>query len=217
MIGLPVRDPGFSGEVVTPTGAALLRGFTEMLPSQLGRWPAMIPRAIGYGAGTKDFADRANVVRLVLGELVSSRASTHVVLEANVDDVTGEVAAAAIEALLEAGALDAWAQPITMKKGRPAMTVSAIAKSDLADAVARTLLAHTGSLGVRRSEVSRDERPRRFVDVSTPYGTVRVKIADGDGLPVVVHPELEVCRERAREHRVPVREVIRAAIAAAQV
>jgi uncharacterized protein (TIGR00299 family) protein len=217
MIGLPVRDPGFMGETVTPTGAALLRGFTELLPSQLGKWVQMIPRAIGYGAGTRDFPDRANVVRLVLGELFAANATKHVVLEANVDDVTGEVAAAAIEALFDAGALDAWAQPITMKKGRPAMTVSAIAPRDAEIQVSRALLAHTGSLGVRKYEVSRDERPRRFVDVSTAYGTVRVKIADGDGLPVVVHPELEVCRERAREHRVPVREVIRAAIAAAQV
>jgi uncharacterized protein (DUF111 family) len=172
-----------------------------------------VPRAIGYGAGTKDHPDRANVVRLVLGDL-AQRALTHVVLEANVDDVTGEIAATAIEALFEQGALDAWAQPITMKKGRPAMTVAALATVSDEERVARTLLAHTGSLGVRRSMVSRFERPRRFVSVDTTYGPVRVKIADGDGLAIVVHPELEDCRERARAHGVPVREVVRAAIAA---
>lgn len=220
LVGLPVRDaafaPGVEGELVTPTGAALLRAFTELLPARLGAWPSFVPRAIGYGGGRKDFADRPNVVRLVLGERAAgaSEAATHVQVEANVDDVTGEVAAAAIEALFAAGALDAWAQPITMKKGRPAMTIAALCDAAKEDDVSRALLAHTGSLGVRRRAFSRIERPRRFVDVDTAYGSVRVKIADGDGLPVVVHPELDVCRARAAEHGVPVREVIRAAIAA---
>lgn len=222
-VGLPVRDPAFGprvrGEQVTPTGAALLRAFVELLPSNLGQWPSFVPRAIGYGAGQKDFPDRANVVRLVLGDQATQHGArlTHAVLEANVDDATGEVAAIVIEALLEAGALDAWAQPITMKKGRPAMTIAALAAVDRADELARVLLAQSGSLGVRRRDVSRVERPRRFVEVETAYGNVRVKLADGDGLPVVVHPELEDCRARAKEHSVPVREVIRAAIAATKV
>lgn len=220
LIGLPVRDasfaPGVQGELVTPTGAALLRAFSELFPSRTGAWPNFVPRAIGYGAGKRDLADRPNVVRLVLGEL-SGETATHVVLEANVDDTTGEIAGVAIEALIAAGALDAWAQPITMKKGRPAITVSVLTTSDRADELARTMLAETGSLGVRRSEHTRVERPRRFVEVETPYGPVRVKIADGDGLPPVVHPELDVCRERARAHNVPVREVIRAAIAATRI
>lgn len=213
LIGLPMRDAAVTGELVTPTGAALLRAFSELFPCKLGGWPSFVPRAIGYGAGRRDFADRPNVVRLVLGDVAAS-ASTMVVLEANLDDATGEVAAIAIEALLAAGARDAWAQPITMKKGRPAMTIGVLCDVDRADALTRTLLAESGSLGVRRSEVSRVERPRRFVDVDTAYGSVRVKIADGDGLPIVVHPELDVCRARATEHNVPVREVIRAAIAA---
>jgi uncharacterized protein (DUF111 family) len=176
----------------------------------------MVPRAIGYGSGKRELLDRPNVVRLVLGDLVEAgaRAATHVVLETNVDDATGEIAGATIEALLDEGALDAWAQPITMKKGRPALTLSVLAPIDRADALARSLLAHTGSLGVRRVEVSRTERPRRFVEVSTRFGNVRVKIADGDGLPTVVHPEMDVCRALAKEHHVAVREVIRAAICA---
>jgi uncharacterized protein (TIGR00299 family) protein len=221
LIGLPVRDAalpaGFDAELVTPTGAALLHAMTELLPSSLGRWPAMSPRAIGYGAGRRDLPDRPNVVRLVLGTplpIAASAPATHVVLEANVDDTTGEIAGAAIEALLAEGALDAWAQPITMKKGRPALLLGVMTTLDRADELSRALLSHTGSLGVRRSEVSRVERPRRFVDVETRYGTVSVKVADGDGLPVVVHPELDACRARADAHHVPVREVIRAAIAA---
>ena len=225
MIGLPTRDPklpeGQEIELVTPTGAALLRTFVELLPSTLGVWPRFSPSAIGYGAGMRDLTDRPNVVRLVLGE-VSPTASheqpgsepTRVVLEANVDDTTGEIAGVVIEALLAEGALDAWAQPITMKKGRPALLIAALAELDDEERIGRALLAHTGSLGVRRSRVSRFERPRRFVDVDTPYGAVRVKIADGDDLPTVVHPELDDCKLRALEHAVPVREVIRAAIVA---
>lgn len=220
MIGLPTRDPKFVEgqelELVTPTGAALLRTFVERLPSSVGGWPRFSPRAIGYGAGKRDLADRPNVVRLVLGDVSPepARQATHVVLEANVDDTTGEIAGAVIEAVLAEGALDAWAQPITMKKGRPALLLAALSTLDDEEKVGRALLAHTGSLGVRRSVVSRFERPRRFVEVETPYGVVRVKIADGDGLPTVVHPELDECKRRATEHAVPVREVIRAAIVA---
>jgi len=221
MIGLPVRDAalpaGVDAELVTPTGAALLRAFSELLPCSLAGWPAMSPLAIGYGAGRRDLHDRPNVVRLVLGTPLHSapRRGTHVVLEANVDDTTGEIAGAAIEALLAEGALDAWAQPITMKKGRPALLLGVITTPERRDELARSLLSHTGSLGVRFREVSRLERARRFVDVETRYGSVRVKIADGDGLPIVVHPELDACRTLADKHHVPVREVIREAIAAA--
>jgi pyridinium-3,5-bisthiocarboxylic acid mononucleotide nickel chelatase len=214
MTGLPVRDAGIGGEHVTPTGAALLRSFSELYPSRLGAFPSFTPRAVGYGAGKRDLADRPNVVRLILGDGAATP-TTLTVLEANLDDATGEVVAIAIEALIANGARDAWAQPITMKKGRPAILLGVLCDSDRADALSRVIMAETGSLGVRRSEVQRVERPRRFIDVDTQYGIVRVKIADGDGLPIVVHPELDVCRARATEHGVPVREVIRAAIAAA--
>ncbi|MBL8718482.1 MAG: nickel pincer cofactor biosynthesis protein LarC [Myxococcales bacterium] len=219
MRGLPVCDAklpdGMEAELVTPTGAALIRAFTELLPSSFGRWPTMRPLSVGYGAGVRDFADRANVLRLVLGEpLEESSAATHLLLEANVDDLSGELAATAIEALFTAGALDAWTETITMKKGRPALKVCALVRREDEATTARALLGHTGSLGVRVVEATRHERPRRFVEVDTPYGSVRVKVADGDDLARVVHPELEDCRRRAEEHGVPVREVVRAAIAA---
>jgi len=208
---------GMEAELVTPTGAALIRAFTELLPASFGRWPTMRPLSVGYGAGVRDFADRANVLRLTLGEPLDETPledTTHRLLEANVDDLSGELAATAIEALFSAGALDAWTETIAMKKGRPALKVCALVRRADEAATARVLLAHTGSLGVRVVEATRHERPRRFVEVMTPYGAVRVKIADGDELARVVHPELEDCRERADEHGVPVREVVRAAIAA---
>src|SRR6185369_12108091 len=119
----------------------------------------------------RELPDRPNLLRVVLGagpttasELAG--AATHVILEANVDDLTGELAGHAIEALLSAGALDAWATPITMKKGRPALTMAALAEASRADAVAAALLAETTTIGVRRLPVTRTERPRRTVQVS---------------------------------------------------
>jgi uncharacterized protein (TIGR00299 family) protein len=225
LTGFPIRDAGFAEgqerELVTPTGAALLRAFAEALPSSAGRWPAMVPTRSGFGAGMRDLADRPNVVRLTLGqraesptprEATASAAATHVVLEANLDDASAEVIGATIEALLLAGALDAWAQPLTMKKSRPATLLGAIAERARLDALADAMLAHSGSLGVRVTEVVRKERPRRFARVGTRYGEIAIKIADGDGLPTVVHPELEDCRRAATEHAVPVRTVIAEAL-----
>jgi hypothetical protein len=136
------------------------------------------------------------------------------VLESNVDDATGELAASWIDALHAAGALDAWATPITMKKGRPALTVSALATIESADAVAHAMLRETTSLGVRRYEITRAERPRRMVEVETAYGRIPVKVAEGPFGPPQVKPEFDVCLAAARAHGVPVREVVRAALVA---
>jgi uncharacterized protein (DUF111 family) len=140
--------------------------------------------------------------------------SSHVVLEANVDDITGEMAAHAIEALLAAGAVDAWAVPITMKKGRPALTIAALAPAPQADAVATALLRETTSIGVRKIPVTRTERPRRTVTVQTLFGPVRVKISEGPFGPPQVKPEFDDCAAAARTHGVSLREVAAAAIAA---
>jgi uncharacterized protein (DUF111 family) len=136
------------------------------------------------------------------------------VIEANVDDGSGELAASWIEELLAAGALDAWATPITMKKGRPALTISAIAEKSMADAVASAMLRETTSLGVRRYEVLRKERPRTVLTVETQYGLIAVKVAAGPFGPPQVKPEFDACAAAARLHGVPVREVLRAAYAA---
>jgi hypothetical protein len=143
--------------------------------------------------------------------------ATHAVLEANVDDATGELAGTWIDALLAAGAVDAWATPITMKKGRPALTLSALARVEHADAVAHAMLRETTSLGLRRYEVARAERPRRMVEVETPYGRIPVKIAEGPFGPPQVKPEFDACLAAARAHGVPVREVVRAATSAVRI
>jgi uncharacterized protein (TIGR00299 family) protein len=214
--GVPTYGVDLDAELVTPTGAAII----ATVATRYERWPSFSPIAIGFGAGQRELPDRPNLLRVVLGEGGSaaesepSGAATHVILEANVDDLTGEIAGHAIEALFEAGAVDAWATPITMKKGRPALTIAALAPAPQADAVATALLRETTSIGVRRIPVTRTERPRRMVRVETAYGSVRVKISEGPFGPPQIKPEFDDCAAAAREHGVPVREVIAAAIAA---
>jgi uncharacterized protein (DUF111 family) len=180
---------------------------------------------VGWGAGTADLKDRPNVLRAVLGRPATALSAdehgaaspdaTHAILEANVDDATGELAGSWIDALMGAGALDAWATPIVMKKGRPALTISALAPLERADAVAHAMLRETTTLGVRRHLVTRAERPRRTVNVETPYGVLAVKLAEGPFGPAQAKPEFDACLQAARLHGVPVREVVRAATAAA--
>jgi pyridinium-3,5-bisthiocarboxylic acid mononucleotide nickel chelatase len=215
LAGLATYDGGLDFEFVTPTGAAIVGAHA----GSWSRWPAMSPEKVGWGAGTADLADRPNVLRAVLGAPTAApRAhwdeATHVVLEANVDDATGELAASWIASLLEAGAADAWATPMTMKKGRPALTLSALAATDRADAIEHAMLRETTSLGVRRYPVARAERPRRMVSVETPYGTIPVKLAEGPFGPPQAKPEFDACAAAARAHGVPVREVLRAAAVA---
>jgi uncharacterized protein (TIGR00299 family) protein len=215
LVGLATYDGGLDFEFVTPTGAAIVGAHA----SGSMRWPSMAPERVGWGAGTTNLIDRPNVLRAVLGtpatQAHSRGATTHAVLEVNVDDATGELAASWIETLLAAGALDVWATPITMKKGRPALTLSALAHVEHADAVAYAMLRETTSLGVRRIDATRTERPRRMVEVDTPYGRIPVKVAEGPYGPPQVKPEFDACLAAARAHGVPVREVLRAASAAA--
>jgi uncharacterized protein (DUF111 family) len=174
---------------------------------------------VGFGAGQKQLADRPNVLRVVLGAphaAFGARRSQgeHVVIETNVDDCTPEIVAVALSRAMEAGALDAWATPITMKKGRPAMLISALCTRAKLDEVALSVLSETTSLGLRFHAVDRIERARRFVQVDTPYGLVAVKIAEDDGLPETVAPEFEACRAAAEAHDVSVRTVYAAALEA---
>ena len=136
--------------------------------------PPMVTRAIGYGAGTKRFAEGPNVLPAIVGEAAGHTRSA-VVLETNVDDVTGELLAHTIDRLLATGASDAWVTPIVMKKGRPAHTVHVLAGADAADRLERTLLAETGSLGVRRTNIDKVAVEREVVTVEVLAHTVRVK------------------------------------------
>jgi uncharacterized protein (TIGR00299 family) protein len=214
--GVPTCDAGIEGELVTPTGACLVASVAE----GYARWPALCPERVGWGCGSRELPDRPNLLRLVLGSPVpqdsrSGDEAPFVVLETNVDDTTPELAAHAVERALQEGALDAWTTAIGMKKGRPAVMISALVRRAGAEAVTRVLLQETSSLGVRLRAVDRVERPRRIVTVRTRFGEIPVKVASGDGLSANIAPEFEACREAAKLHRVPLKDVYAAAIAAA--
>jgi uncharacterized protein (DUF111 family) len=144
-----------------------------------------------------------------------NEAASHVVVEANLDDTTGELLAAGMEAVMAAGALDVWASPATMKKGRPAWVLGALCEATRSEEVAHSMLRETTSIGVRLSSVSRVERPRRMVSVETAFGPIAVKISEGPFGPPLAKPEFDDCLRASRAHRVPVREVIQAALSAA--
>jgi hypothetical protein len=211
MRGLPVRDVRIEGEATTPTAAAFFAALSE----GFGPLPPMDVRAIGYGAGTREGTAMPNLLRVFVGEMADEGSADSVVeLSANVDDCSGEVLGAAMEALLSAGALDAWANPIVMKKSRPAWQISVLARPADADEMERILFAQTTTFGVRRGAWSRRKLHRSHQAVETPYGPVRVKVGRLAGRVVTASPEFEDCRRAAEAHHLAVREVIRAAEAA---
>jgi uncharacterized protein (TIGR00299 family) protein len=214
LVGVPTFDAGLDEELVTPTGAAII----ATVAARFERWPGFCPERVGWGAGEKELSDRPNVLRVVLGSRVESAApdlSTHVALETNVDDMTGELSAHVIRKVLESGALDAWATPVIMKKGRPGLTLSVLGRAQDAERLAELLLRETTTLGVRRIPLTRLERPRRTIEVGTKFGTVPVKVSAGGFGPAFAKPEFDVCAELASNHGVPVREVLEAALKAA--
>lgn len=212
--GVPTYDAAISGELVTPTGAAIVATVAEGFV----RWPAFSPIRVGWGAGTKQFKDRPNVLRAVLGapDRQPPTLGTHTLVEANVDDMTGELAAHALSAMLEAGALDAWATPIVMKKGRPGLTLTALCPRAVAGTLAEVMLRETSTIGVRFSDVSRRELERTVVEVQTAFGPIPVKISGAGSDAAQVKPEFDACAAAARLHQVPVRRVIEAATLAAR-
>jgi len=209
LVGKPVQPGGPPGEAVTPTGAAILAGLFE-----LGTPPPFTPRHIGYGVGTSRWPDRPNLLRMTRGELADGAEAGILLLEANLDDCPGQLVARAIEGALEAGALDAWAVPVTMKKGRPGLVLSALVPASRREAVVRLFLEETTTLGVRFRPVERTELDREWVAVETPFGQVRIKVGRLAGQEVNARPEWEDCLARAREHGVPVKRVLEEAAAA---
>ena len=196
-------------ELATPTGVAVMAALAD----SFGAMPRMSVTARGYGAGALDVNGRANVVQVVVGDLVVNAVGDGQavrLLEVNVDDVTGEVIAHTIGALLDAGAHDAWATPIVMKKGRPAHTVHALCDPALTDVISRVMLNETGSLGVRGSIIERWPQARRESVVRVEGHEIRVKIA-GDRVKV----EHDDAARAAAALGLPLREVLIRAEAAA--
>ncbi|HUQ40150.1 MAG TPA: nickel pincer cofactor biosynthesis protein LarC [Acidimicrobiales bacterium] len=194
-------------ELTTPTGAALLAALVGA--DGWGPMPPMTVSSSGFGAGSRDLDALPNVTQVVLGAPVKMTAGTGqpvVLIEANLDDATGETLAYAVSALLDAGARDAWITPIVMKKGRPAHVVSALADPALAEQVMATLRAETGSLGVRTQELRRHPSGRAIVQVDVDGFPMRVKVSPGR-----VKVEHDDAARMARERGVPLRDAVRRA------
>jgi len=205
--GAPTRPAPGPGEWLTPTGAALLAELACF------RQPAMHLERIGTGAGQRDCA-WPNVARLWVGRPAGR--GPVVQIDTNIDDMNPQLYASVTERLLAAGALDAWLTPVQMKKGRPAVVLSVLAPAGLETVLADMLLSETTTFGVRIHEVRRHEARREMQTVSTPYGSVEVKLKwVGDRL-VGASPEYEACRARAQEADEPLRVVYDAAQAAAR-
>ena len=204
--GLPVVDSGLKGELVTPTGAALVKAWASPAPA-----PPFTADALGYGAGDRDPEGYPNVCRLVVGETTGASGGLSE-LVCDVDDATPQVLGHLLARLLEAGARDATLQAVSMKKDRPGTRVTALARAETVPALEAVLFREGTTLGVRRRAVERTELPRRIVRVKTDYGAVRVKVGTLGGEVVHVAPEYEDCRARAAEAGVPLREVLAAAV-----
>jgi uncharacterized protein (TIGR00299 family) protein len=209
--GAPLYGVDTDGELVTPTGAAIVSTYAD----EYGPLPPLTLTGIGYGAGTRDLSDRPNVVRLLVGEAAAGAQAEVSLLETNLDDLNPELVPDAVERCFEAGALDVWTTPVQMKKGRPGIVLSALARPVDEQGVARALLEETTALGLRVSRLRRYELAREERTVAVDGGTVRVKVGVLDGRIVNVAPEHDDCAELARRTGRSVKAVWAAALAAA--
>jgi len=209
--GAPVYSSGAEGELVTPTGAAVV----ATLAKEFGPLPAMTVAAVGYGAGTKDPKGRANVLRVFLGDRADERTgepdsgeSAVIVLEANLDDMSPEVGGFVLEQALAAGALDVFYTPVQMKKNRPGLLLTVLCPPERAEALTQLVFEQTTTLGLRSYRAERRVLERTIETVETRLGPVRMKLARMNGRLLNVAPEYEDCQRLAREKSVPLKEVL---------
>jgi hypothetical protein len=215
---VPIYSSGIEGELVTPTGAALI----TTLAAGFGPIPAMRVERIGYGAGAREIPGQPNLARLLLGqssepviaqpgapgdEVVS-------IIEANVDDMSPQLYGFFVDQALAAGALDVTCTPTQMKKNRPGIRLSVLCTPEISDALAQMLFEETTTIGVRIYEARRKVLERELLSVETPYGPVRIKVARREGKVLNVAPEYEDCHRLATEKSVPLKQVMMAAQAA---
>jgi uncharacterized protein (TIGR00299 family) protein len=203
--GVPLESSPIKAELTTPTGAAILATVVQEWTDS----PSMTIGRIGCGAGTKEFKEQPNVLRVFVGESAGANAETADrvwVVETNLDDVSPEVVGYCQERLFAAGALDAYVIPMLMKKGRPGMMLGVIAPLEKLAAVEAVLFRETGTLGVRRHAAERSKLTREAVTMESPWGPLRAKRSSRDGHQCVT-PEYDDCARIAREHGVSLREV----------
>ncbi|MGO9439088.1 MAG: nickel pincer cofactor biosynthesis protein LarC [Terriglobales bacterium] len=213
--GAPVYSSGVDAELVTPTGAAIVKTLCQRFVP----FPAMKIAATGYGAGSRDFAGQPNVVRLTIGDGVKAQLAaspdipedTIAVLEANLDDLNPQVFGYVMERLLAEGALDAFGTPVQMKKNRPGMLLTVLARTEDASRLTKLVFGETTTLGIRMRQERRQTLARRTVAVQTPWGEVRMKVANLNGSIANYAPEYEDCRRIADHYKVPLKQVMQEA------
>ncbi len=208
--GIPLAESAIQSEMTTPTGAAIL----STLADAFGPLPAMKIERIGYGAGQKDFAERPNILRLMVGETADAAAADTdqvCVLETNLDNLSGELIGYCTTRLWELGVLDVFTTAIQMKKNRPGVTLTVLCRPADAPAVEDILFRETTTLGVRRWTADRTVLRRQPYTVTTPWGPVEGKLGWRGSEPPRFAPEFESCRQIAETHRVPLCEVYAAA------
>jgi len=200
LTGIPVYSTEIEGELITPTGAAII----STLCDSYGVLPEMKVEVTSYGAGTREYTDFPNVVRLMLGETANAKVANVstdrlILIETNIDDISPQILGYVMERSFELGALDCWFTPIQMKKNRPATMVSILCKSVNKDIFAELLYSETSTIGVRIREVDRECLSREMVSVETRYGTVDVKIARRANEVMNAMPEYDQVKKLARE------------------
>ena len=209
--GVPTYSADPQMELVTPTGAALLRA----LAPTFGQQPAMRVQSIGYGAGTGNPKGFPNVLRLNIGDAEqAANTDTITVLETALDDLNPQIIAHVTEQALQQGALDVMLTPVVMKKGRPGTLLTILCDPDKVPALERLLLRETSTLGIRIHQEQRSCLSRSHQSVATAYGDIRIKVGSLADEELNATPEFEDCRAAAATHNVPVKQVIQAAIAA---
>jgi hypothetical protein len=209
--GAPVYSSGVQVELVTPTGAAIVK----TLATRFANFPEMKIEKTGYGAGGRDMKGHPNVLRITLGEVQSAAHVTNetiAVLEANLDDLNPQVFGYVMDRLLEDGALDVFSMPVQMKKNRPGTLLTVLCKPADAERLTKLIFAETTTLGVRRRDERRQALARKWVNVATQWGEVRMKIASMNGSISNYAPEYEDCRKIAAEHGVPLKAVMQEAV-----
>jgi hypothetical protein len=222
----PIYSSGMQKELLTPTGAAILRA----LQVHFQPLPAITLSATGYGAGARDFGGSANLVRLMIGDSFAANVSTGsaitgapaqnvedsrdtvAVIEANIDDMNPQLFSYVQQKLLDAGALDAFAVPVQMKKGRPGLMFTVLAQPAQAELLSRILLTETTTLGVRMRVEQRQILGREHVTVESQWGPIRVKLGLLQGAVVNCAPEFEDCRTIAETTGVPLKAVLQEAL-----
>ena len=206
--GVPIYAKGPSMELTTPTGALLLTGHAQ----EFGPLPAMRVDRIGYGAGDRDFVGFPNVLRVYVGQTAERPNEERVtVMQCEIDDMNPQLYGVLMEHLLAAGALDVFFVPVQMKKNRPGTLVTVLSPPDRRDALSQIVFRETTTLGLRYHDVLRECLRREQIEVQTPWGPVRMKVARRGEALMNASPEFEDCRRLAAEHQVPVKDVQAAA------